>query len=83
MVGSSVRPCERQGRKCVVIRRTYGAIHRGRGRNRALGTAVARVGGVLDGDLIRGRRAGLGVSGGENWQNEGSELGMHLERAGE
>jgi hypothetical protein len=47
-------------------RKTYGAVHGSGGRDGALGAPVARVGSVLDGDLVGGRGIGLGVGGGQD-----------------
>jgi hypothetical protein len=48
-----------------------------------LRAAVTRVGGVNDGDLVgAGSAAGLGVGGGEDREEEGGDLGMHIEIAG-
>jgi hypothetical protein len=58
---------------------TYGAVLGGGGGDGALRTAVARVGGVTDGDLVGGGRRSLGVGSGQDRENKGSELGMHFE----
>lgn len=60
---------------------TYSLVLGAGGRDGALGTTVARVGGANDLDVVWvGRTAGLGVGSSESWEREGNELGVHLER---
>jgi hypothetical protein len=66
-------------RRCISI--TYSLVLGAGGRDGALRTTVARVGGADDLDVVRvGRATRLGVGSSEGWEREGDELGMHLER---
>lgn len=60
---------------------TYSLVLGAGGRDGALGTTVARVGGADDLDVVGvGRATRLGVGSSEGWERKGDEFGMHLER---
>lgn len=57
---------------------TYGLVVGSRRGNGALRAAIARVGGVDDGNLVDSGSGGLGIGRGEDRKEEGSDLGMHF-----
>jgi hypothetical protein len=59
---------------------TYGLVFGGGGGDCPLRAAVARIGGVDDGDLVNtGSAAALRQSSRKDWEEEGSELRMHFD----
>lgn len=62
---------------------THSLVGRGTSRHRALGTAVARVARVHNGDLVRGRSTGRSARGhrgrrSEDREEKGNEVGVHV-----